>query len=110
MVPINPLSIPDGQPGATASPAAAPGRDIVDSAHPPGAILAKSSTLTPATYVGTVAESTATTVCVPVSNATIPAPADRFRVLRNARRSMPPLASQTPFVAVRENNGIEPAG
>jgi hypothetical protein len=110
IIPINPLSKPAGHPGATESPADAPGIEKVESAHAPGAMLAKSSTAATVKYVGTVAESTATTVCVPVSRATMPVPLPRLRVLRNARLSLPPFVSQSPFVAVHVNSGIDPAG
>ena len=49
-------------------------------------------------------------VCDPVSNATIPVPLPKLLVLKNARLSLPPLPSQTPFVAVHVNSGIDPAG
>jgi hypothetical protein len=110
IIPINPLSRPAGHPGATESPADAPGRDSVDSTHAPGRTLGKSITPAIVRYVGTVAESTATTVCAPVSRATIPVPLPKLRVLRNARLSLPPLASQRPFVAVHEKSGIDPHG
>src|SRR5262249_22073667 len=110
IVPINPFSIPAGHPGATESPTAAPASPNVNSPQAPGVILPKSSTAVDARYEGTVAESTATTVCVPTSNATIPAPPDTFLVLRNALRSLPPFASQTPFVAVHEYSGTDPTG
>jgi hypothetical protein len=110
IIPIKPFSIPAGHPGATESPADAPGRVTVDSAHAPAAMLVKSITAETVMYVGTVAESTATTVCVPVSRATIPVPLPRLRVLRNALLSLPPLMSQSPFVAVHVNSGIDPAG
>src|ERR1039458_9950820 len=61
-------------------------------------------------YVRTVPESTTTTVCVPVSRAIIPVPLPRLRVLRNAHLSLPPLMSQSPFVAVHVKSGIAPAG
>ena len=102
--------MPAGQPGATESPGDAPASGNVDSAHPPGAMLAKSITAVDARYVGTVAESTATIDCDPVSSVTIPAPPVTFRVLRNARRSVPPLASHVPFVAVHVYSGIDPVG
>jgi hypothetical protein len=73
-------------------------------------MLVKSSTAATVKYVGTVAESTATTVCVPVSKDTMPVPLPKFRVLRNARLSLPPFVSQSPFVAVHVNSGIDPAG
>src|SRR5260370_31615121 len=110
IIPINPFSKPAGHPGATESPADAPGIAKLESAHAPGAMLAKSSTALTARYVGTIAESTATTVCVPVSRATMPVPLPRLRVLRNARLSLPPLVSQRPFVAVHVYIGIDPTG
>jgi hypothetical protein len=110
IIPINPLSKPCGHPGATESPADAPGIVSAESAHAPGMILVKSNTAAVVRYVGTTAESTATTVCVPVSRDTIPAPLPKFRVLRNARLSLPPLMSQIPFVAVHVKSGIDPGG
>jgi hypothetical protein len=82
----------------------------VESLHAPGKMLVKSSTAEAVRNVGTVAESTATTVCVPVSRATIPAPLPKLRVLRNARLSLPPFVSHTPFVAVHVKSGIDPGG
>ncbi len=102
--------MPAGQPAATESPGDAPASKNVDSAQPPAAMLVKSITAADARYVGTVAESTATTDCDPVSSVTIPAPLVTFRVLRNARRSVPPLASHVPFVAVHVYSGIDPVG
>src|ERR1035438_10501520 len=40
----------------------------------------------------------------------MPVPPPRLRVLRNARLSLPPLVSQSPFVAVHVNRGIDPTG
>src|SRR5260370_8467327 len=100
IIPINPFSKPAGHPGATESPADAPGIAKLESAHAPGAMLAKSSTAATDRYVGTIAESTATIVCVPVSRATIPVPLPRLRFLRNPRFSLPPRQSPSPFVAV----------
>ena len=110
IIPISPLSNPAGHPAATESPVDAPGMPNVESLHAPGEMLVKSSTAEAVRNVGTVAESTATTVCVPVSRATIPVPLPKLRVLRNARLSLPPLVSQTPFVAVHVKSGIDPAG
>jgi hypothetical protein len=110
MVPINPLSRPAGHPAATESPADAPGKLNIESPHVPGGRLAKSSTAAAVRYVGTEAESTATTVCVPLSRDTIPVPLPTLRVLRNARLSLPPFASHKPFVAVHVKRGIDPGG
>ena len=44
IIPNSPFSIFAGQPGATESPAAAPGSENVDSPHAPGARAAKSTT------------------------------------------------------------------
>jgi hypothetical protein len=62
IIPINPFSNPAGHPAATESPIDAPATPSVESLHAPGAMLVKSNTAEAVRYVGTVAESTATTV------------------------------------------------
>src|SRR3954468_12421554 len=84
MMPITPLSRPAGHPAATESPADAPGRPSVDSAHAHAEMPPNSITAFDVKYVCTDAESTATMVCDPVSSATIPVPLPKIRVLRNA--------------------------
>jgi tRNA A37 threonylcarbamoyladenosine synthetase subunit TsaC/SUA5/YrdC len=75
IVPTSPASIPLGHPGATASPAAAPGMESVKSAEQVfAAIRGKFSVTEFRKYVGTTVPSTAMVVCPPASTETIPVP------------------------------------